>query len=109
MVALRKGQQCLTLRIVLVGATGLIGGKVMEARRARRCAPLAIARREAPCRRHQDGLFVATLQNGARSSKRSSQGDDLRARHHVEEVGRERGGVRAVDQDLVLSVAETAR
>ncbi len=100
------------LRIVLVGATGLIGGKVMEACVGREDVRLsAIARREARLPKGiRMELFVAE------PAKWGEVVEAIRPRAMIcalgttwKKSGEDEAAFRAVDQDLVLSVAEAAK
>lgn len=100
------------LRIVLVGATGLIGGKVMEACVGREDVRLsAIARREAQLPKGiRMELFVAE------PAKWGEVVEAIKPRAMIcalgttwKKSGEDEAAFRAVDQDLVLSVAEAAK
>ena len=100
------------LRIVLVGATGLIGGKVMEACVGREDVRLsAIARREAQLPKGiRMELFVA------QPAKWGEVVEAIKPRAMIcalgttwKKSGEDEAAFRAVDQDLVLSVAEAAK
>ena len=100
------------LRIVLVGATGLIGGKVMEACVGREDVRLsAIARREAQLPKGiRMELFVAD------PAKWGEVVEAIKPKAMIcalgttwKKSGEDEAAFRAVDQDLVLSVAETAK
>jgi len=100
------------LRIVLVGATGLIGGKVMEACVGREDVRLsAIARREAHLPKGiRMELFVAE------PAKWGEVVEAIKPKAMIcalgttwKKSGEDEAAFRAVDQDLVLSVAEAAK
>ena len=100
------------LRIVLIGATGLIGGKVMEACVGREDVRLsAIARREAQLPKGiRMELFVAE------PGKWGEVVEAIKPRAMIcalgttwKKSGEDEAAFRAVDQDLVLSVAEAAK
>ncbi|WP_435202636.1 NAD(P)H-binding protein [Qipengyuania sp. 902] len=100
------------LRIVLVGATGLLGGKVMEACVGREDVRLsAIARREARLPKGiRMELFVAE------PAKWGEVVEAIKPKAMIcalgttwKKSGEDEAAFRAVDQDLVLSVAEAAR
>ena len=100
------------LRIVLVGATGLVGGKVMEACVGREDVRLsAIARREAQLPKGiRMELFVAD------PAKWGEVVEAIKPKAMIcalgttwKKSGENEAAFRAVDQDLVLSVAETAK
>ena len=100
------------LRIVLVGATGLIGGKVMEACVGREDVRLsAIARREARLPKGiRMELFVAE------PAKWGEVVEAIKPKVMIcalgttwKKSGEDEAAFRAVDQDLVLSVAEAAK
>lgn len=100
------------LRIVLIGATGLIGGKVMEACVGREDVRLsAIARREAQLPKGiRMELFVAE------PAKWGEVVEAIKPRAMIcalgttwKKSGEDEAAFRAVDQDLVLSVAEAAK
>ena len=100
------------LRIVLVGATGLIGGKVMEACVGREDVRLsAIARREAQLPKGiRMELFVAE------PAKWGEVVEAIKPKAMIcalgttwKKSGEDEAAFRAVDQDLVLSVAEAAK
>lgn len=100
------------LRIVLVGATGLIGGKVMEACVGREDVRLsAIARREAQLPKGiRMELFVAE------PAKWDEVVEAIKPKAMIcalgttwKKSGEDEAAFRAVDQDLVLSVAEAAK
>lgn len=100
------------LRILLVGATGLIGGKVMEGCVGREDVRLsAIARREAQLPKGiRMELFVAE------PAKWGEVVDAIKPRAMIcalgttwKKSGEDEAAFRAVDQDLVLSVAEAAK
>ncbi|MBX7495522.1 NAD(P)H-binding protein [Qipengyuania sp. 6B39] len=101
-----------TIRILLVGATGLIGGKVMEACVGREDVRLsAIARREAPLPQGiRMELFVAE------PSKWGEVIEAVRPKAMIcalgttwKKSGEDEAAFRAVDQDLVMAVAEAAK
>ena len=100
------------LRIVLVGATGLIGGMVMEACVGREDVRLsAIARREAQLPKGiRMELFVAE------PAKWGEVVEAIKPRAMIcalgttwKKSGEDEAAFRAVDQDLVLSVAQAAK
>lgn len=100
------------LRIVLVGATGLIGGKVMEACVGREDVRLsAIARREAQLPKGiRMELFVAE------PAKWDEVVEAIKPKAMIcalgttwKKSGEDEAAFRAVDEDLVLSVAEAAK
>ena len=100
------------LRILLVGASGLIGGKVMEACVGREDVRLsAIARREAPLPSGaRMELFVAD------PAKWPEVIEAVRPKAMIcalgttwKKSGEDEAAFRAVDHDLVLAVAEAAK
>ncbi|MDP4574678.1 NAD(P)H-binding protein [Qipengyuania sp. G39] len=100
------------LRILLVGATGLIGGKVMEACVGREDMRLsAIARREAQLPKGiRMELFVAE------PAKWGEVVEAIKPKAMIcalgttwKKSGEDEAAFRAIDQDLVLSVAEAAK
>ena len=100
------------LRFVLVGATGLIGGKVMEACVGREDVRLsAIARREAQLPKGiRMELFVAE------PAKWGEVLEAIKPKAMIcalgttwKKSGEDEAAFRAVDQELVLSVAEAAK
>ncbi|MDG5748841.1 NAD(P)H-binding protein [Qipengyuania sp. XHP0207] len=100
------------LRLLLVGATGLIGGKVMEACVGREDVRLsAIARREAPLPQGaRMELFVADPANWVEVIEAVRPKAMICALGTTwKKSGEDEAAFRAVDHDLVLAVAEAAK
>ena len=100
------------LRIVLVGATGLVGGKVMEACVGREDVRLsAIARREAQLPKGiRMELFVAEPAKWGEVVEAIKPTAMICALGTTwKKSGEDEAAFRAVDRDLVLSVAEAAK
>ncbi|QKG70014.1 NAD(P)H-binding protein [Erythrobacter mangrovi] len=100
------------LRIALVGATGLIGGKVMEACIGREDLRLTgIARREAPLPKGiRMELFVAEPDRWGEVIEAVRPKAVICALGTTwKKAGQDEAAFRAVDQDLVLSVAKAAK